>query len=104
MAEAIQRVVARQGGKPPRIAAFPWWLLSLASPFVVTFREMREMRYLWRQPVRMDNTRLVATLGHEPHTPLDDAVETSLRGLGCIPHGTQPSLTIPSSSLARTSP
>ena len=101
MAEAIQRVVARQGGKPPRIAAFPWWLLNLASPFVTTFREMREMRYLWRQPVRMDNRRLVATLGHEPHTPLDDAVEAALRGLGCLP---QPSLTIPPSSFAGTSP
>lgn len=103
MAEAIQRVVARQGGKPPRIAAFPWWLLILASPFVTTFKEMREMRYLWRQPVRMDNRRLLATLGHEPHTPLDEAVEASLRGLGCLP-AAGASRNIPSSSFARTSP
>jgi len=103
MAEAIQRVVARHAGKPPRIAAFPWWLLNLASPFVVTFREMREMRYLWRQPVRMDNARLVAALGHEPHTPLDEAVEASLRGLGCLPP-TEAGRNIPSSSFARTSP
>lgn len=85
MAEAIQRVVARRTGKTPRIGALPWWLLDLASPFVTTFREMREMRYLWRQPVRMDNARLVATLGREPHTPLDDAVEAALQGLGCLP-------------------
>lgn len=85
LAEAIQRVVVAQGGKPPRISAFPWWLLTLASPFVTTFKEMREMRYLWRQPVRMDNSRLVAALGREPHTPLDEAVEASLRGLGCLP-------------------
>ncbi|MBV8034181.1 SDR family oxidoreductase [Roseateles sp.] len=85
MAEAIQRVVARHGGRPPRITAFPWWLLNLASPFVATLREMREMRYLWQQPVRMDNARLVATLGSEPHTPLDEAVEAALRGLGCLP-------------------
>jgi len=43
------------------------------------------MRYLWRQPVRMDNSRLRAVLGEEPHTPLDDAVAQSLRGLGCLP-------------------
>jgi nucleoside-diphosphate-sugar epimerase len=77
MAESIQRVVGRHG-KAPRITAFPWWFLSLASPFVTTFREMREMRYLWRTPVRMDNARLTAVLGREPHTPLDEAVETTL--------------------------
>jgi len=85
MAEAVQRVVTLHSGNTPRITAFPWWLLNLASPFVTTFKEMREMRYLWRRPVRMGNDRLVAELGHEPHTPLDLAVEASLRGLGCLP-------------------
>jgi len=84
MAEAIQRVAARHG-RAPRISPLPWWLLKLASPFVATFKEMQEMRYLWQQPVRMDNAKLVATLGHEPHTPLDDAIEASLQGLGCLP-------------------
>ncbi|HVN46743.1 MAG TPA: SDR family oxidoreductase [Steroidobacteraceae bacterium] len=84
MAEAIQRVVSRRTGRKPRIAAFPWWLLTLASPFAATFREMREMRYLWRESVRMDNARLIATLGQEPHTPLDEAVEATLVGLGCF--------------------
>ena len=44
------------------------------------------MRYLWRQPIRVDNTRLVQVLGHEPHTLLDDAVEATLKpALGVIP-------------------
>jgi nucleoside-diphosphate-sugar epimerase len=84
MAEAIQRVVTRRTDRKPRITAFPWWLLTLASPFVATFREMREMRYLWREPVRMDNARLLAALGREPHTPLDEAIEATLVGLGCL--------------------
>ena len=84
MSAAIQRVVTRRTGREPRIAAFPWWLVSLASPFVTTFREMLEMRYVWREPVRLDNARLIAELGQEPHTPLDEAVEASLRGLGCV--------------------
>lgn len=42
------------------------------------------MRYLWREPIRMTNTHLVDTLGHEPHTPLDEAIEATLRGLRCI--------------------
>ena len=48
------------------------------------FRELREMRYLWREPVRMDNARLLAALGREPHTPLDEALEATLVGLGCF--------------------
>ncbi|WP_458232246.1 NAD-dependent epimerase/dehydratase family protein [Roseateles sp. P5_E8] len=91
MAEAIQRVAARHG-RAPRIAALPWWLLKLASPFVATFKEMQEMRYLWQQPVRMDNAKLLATLGHEPHTPLDDAIEASLQGQGCLPPAAAPRL------------
>ncbi|MCW7540412.1 NAD(P)H-binding protein [Aquabacterium sp. A7-Y] len=84
MAEAIRRAVARRGGKPPKTRAFPWWLVMLASPFVATLRELLEMRYLWRRSVRMSNDRLLATLGHEPHTPLDVAVEATLEGLGCF--------------------
>lgn len=85
MVKAIQRVVARRTGRTPRIAGFPWWLLRVAGPFVTTLREMSEMRYLWQQPVQLDNTRLVATLGREPFTPLDEAVEAALEGLGCLP-------------------
>ncbi len=84
MTAAIQRVVDRLTGFEPRVTAFPWWLLTLASPFMATFRELREMRYLWRTPVRMDNARLIAVLGHEPHTPLDEAIEATLVGLGCL--------------------
>ncbi|MFN3859969.1 MAG: hypothetical protein ACK4R2_00700 [Roseateles sp.] len=40
------------------------------------------MRQLGQQPVRMDNTGLQATLGHEPPTPLDEA---TLRVLACLP-------------------
>jgi len=84
MATAIQRVVARSTGRTPRISGTPWWLLRIAAPFVTTLRELQEMRYLWEQPVRMVNSRLVQLLGHEPHTPLDQAVEASLVGMGCL--------------------
>jgi nucleoside-diphosphate-sugar epimerase len=84
MSESIQRVASHRTGRMPRISAFPWWLLSLTSPFVPTFREMREMRYLWRTAIRMDNSRLIAVLGKEPHTPLDEAVKATLIGLGSL--------------------
>ncbi|HEY0207919.1 NAD-dependent epimerase/dehydratase family protein [Acerihabitans sp.] len=83
MAQAIRRVVVRHGGQPV-LRAFPWWLTSLLAPLAPTLRELREMRYLWRQPVRLDNRRLMAMLGSEPHTPLEQAVETTLMGLGCL--------------------
>ena len=82
---AIQKVVERRTGATPKLRAFPWWIVRLAAPFVVTLRELLEMRYLWRAPIRMDNARLVAVLGREPHTPLDQAVEAALESLGCLP-------------------
>jgi len=87
MSLAIQRVVSRRTGQQPAVRAFPWWLLKLAAPFVTTFREMQEMRYLWQTEVRMDNRRLVQVLSSEPHTPLDEAVEATLAGIGCLPNG-----------------
>jgi nucleoside-diphosphate-sugar epimerase len=84
MAEAIRSVAERHGLRP-KIAAFPWWLVRLAAPFVTTLRELQEMRYLWRQPVRMDGTKLRQVLGAEAHTPLAAAIEATLRGLRCLP-------------------
>jgi nucleoside-diphosphate-sugar epimerase len=81
MIEAIRRAAGRSDLK---LRPFPWRLLALASPFVPLFRELREMRHLWRIPVRMDNSRLLGVLGTEPHTPLDEAVRVTLRDLGCL--------------------
>jgi hypothetical protein len=86
MSQAIQRVVARYGGRAV-VKSFPWWLVKLAAPFNATLREMVEMHYLWRLPVRLRNDKLVAFLGAEPHTPLDRAVHLTLQGLGCLPAG-----------------
>jgi nucleoside-diphosphate-sugar epimerase len=66
------------------IRRFPWPVLYFAAPFITLFREMLEMRYLWREPLRLDNAKLVAFLGEEPHTPLDQAVRATLMSLGCL--------------------
>lgn len=83
MAAAIQRFAQRAGGKA-KVTSFPWWLISAMAPFNTTLYEMLEMRYLWEQPIQMDNAKLIAFLGHEPHTPFMEAVHTTLVGLGCI--------------------
>ena len=84
MTGAIRQVAARHGIEA-RVAGFPWWLVRLAAPFHETMREMLEMRYLWQEPVRMENAKLVALLGAEPHTPLEVAIDRTLAGLGCLP-------------------
>jgi nucleoside-diphosphate-sugar epimerase len=48
-------------------------------------REIWRMRYLWREPLRLDNTKLVALIGPEPHTPIDQALRATLEDLGCMP-------------------
>ncbi|WP_175855372.1 NAD-dependent epimerase/dehydratase family protein [Burkholderia anthina] len=83
MAQAVRRVAQRHGMRPT-VRRFPWWLVWVAAPFVTTMREMLEMRYLWREPLRMDNARVTAALGREPVTPLETAVEEALAGLGCL--------------------
>ncbi len=78
---ALERVVGR---KLP-VSRLPWFAIRGLAPFNETFREMLEMRYLWETPVLLDNARLVARLGAEPHTPIEDALRAALRGLGCLP-------------------
>jgi nucleoside-diphosphate-sugar epimerase len=82
--ESVKRVV----GQPDLpVRGMPWWLMRLAGPVAPFLRELLEMRYLWYEPVRLDNSRLVALLGAEPHTPLDEAVRTTLEAFGCLAPG-----------------
>ena len=76
--------IRRAAGREVKVKAFPWPLVALLSPAVVLFREMLEMRYLWREPLELDNAKLLAVLGREPHTPLDEAVKTTLVQLKCL--------------------
>jgi nucleoside-diphosphate-sugar epimerase len=81
VAETIRRVVDNPHLPIKRL---PWWAVYAAAPFVTTFREMIEMRYLWRLPIRLDNAKLVKFLGAEPHTSADEAIRNTLIGLGCL--------------------
>jgi nucleoside-diphosphate-sugar epimerase len=81
LAACIRRVTAEP--KLP-IRPFPYPLIYALAPFVETFRELLEMRYLQRKPIGLDNARLVAFLGGEPHTPLDSAVRATLDDMGCL--------------------
>jgi len=74
----VESVRSGLGDLGRRQVSFPWFWMRFASPFVPFIRELFETRYLWDQPVRMDDSRLRAFLGKLPHTPLDVAVKHSL--------------------------
>lgn len=76
--------IEKAAGRTLKVRSFPWWALPFMAPFVTFFRELKEMRYLWSEPLKMDNTRLVATLGAEPRTPLDVAVRRTLEDMGSL--------------------
>jgi nucleoside-diphosphate-sugar epimerase len=76
MAEAAQRAIGRPDVP---LKPFPWITLWLGAPFVPFLREALEMTWLWKKSLTLDNARLRALIGDEPHTPLDEAVRASLR-------------------------
>jgi nucleoside-diphosphate-sugar epimerase len=78
--------IARAAGKPGlRVWSFPWTVVVALQPFVRLFREMAEMRYLWRESISLDGNKLQTFLGNDlPATPLDTAVHNTLAGLGCL--------------------
>jgi nucleoside-diphosphate-sugar epimerase len=70
--------VRRASGRRLMALPFPWSLMGVIGLGNETVRELMEMRYLWRKPIGLSNSRLVAFLGAEPHTPLDTALREAL--------------------------
>ncbi len=68
-----------------KVRRFPWLAIWALRPVWGLARGLREMRYLWREPLRLDNAKLVSLIGPEPHTPIDQALRATLDGLGCLP-------------------
>ena len=57
-------------------------VIAVSYPAVPTWDTSGPTFPMWREPVRMENARLIAALGQEPHTPLDEADDATLNGLG----------------------
>ncbi|WP_234689086.1 NAD-dependent epimerase/dehydratase family protein [Allorhizobium ampelinum] len=82
---AMAKAIRQASGSPSvRFKRFAWWIVPLLSPIVPVFRELLEMRYLWRESIALDNRHLVQVLGEEPRTALDVAVTATLRSLKCL--------------------
>lgn len=84
-ADELAASIRRVTGQPNLpIRPFPWAMVYGLSPFVETFRELIEMRYLQQKPIGLDNAKLVAFLGAEPHTSLDAGIRATLDDMGCL--------------------
>jgi nucleoside-diphosphate-sugar epimerase len=98
--EEIARAIRRVAGVPRApILPFPALLLYLGAIASPTLREAIEMRYLWEKPLRLDNAKLLALIGPEPRTPLDEAVRASLEALGSLPPAAASDRRLPSARL-----
>ncbi|MCB9680650.1 MAG: NAD(P)H-binding protein [Alphaproteobacteria bacterium] len=84
MVTTVRDAVQAATGRRPWVLPFPWTLVRALGPVVPLCRELAEMRYLWQTPVRLDETALRRALGEVPHTPWEEAVTATLRGLGCL--------------------
>lgn len=71
-----------RGDEMLRYQRLPWALIRLGGWLRPTWASLAEMRYLWEVPHRLDNARLTALLGAEPHTPLEQAATGALAELG----------------------
>lgn len=83
---ALAEALRQAAGRPDLpLRRFPWWMATLAAPFVETMREVRKMRYLWNEEIVLDDARLRAFLGEPPSTPPVAALRTTLQGMGLVP-------------------
>jgi len=65
-----------------KLRHMPWWTLRLAAPFYPMANSLLEMRYLCERPQRIEDGPLGELIGPLPSTPLLDAMEATINGLG----------------------
>jgi nucleoside-diphosphate-sugar epimerase len=86
--QVLATVAAEQGwaagAQSVRVGRLPWPLLRLAGLVVPHLAALADVRYLWSTPHRLDNTRLRALIGEEPHTPFEQSVRCALNDLGLL--------------------
>jgi nucleoside-diphosphate-sugar epimerase len=83
--DALVEALSEAAERKLAVHRLPWIAIKAMAPFNETMREMLEMRYLWEQPVLLDNGKLVARLGEEPHTPVIEALQAALAGMNALP-------------------
>lgn len=75
----LKMIAARASRPELKIQRVPWTLLRLAGLFDPVARELREMRYLFDETVIIDDPRRKALLPDFRWTPIEQAVDDTLR-------------------------
>ena len=73
-----------EAGEELQPASLPWRAIQIGGLVVPLWRELAEMRYLWRTPHTLVGDRLAGLIGPESHTALSVAVRQSLQSLGLL--------------------
>lgn len=86
---ALQPLAREQGwlreGEALRVGGMPWLPIRALGLVMPTLGALAALRYLWNRPHRLDNHRLRALIGSEPHTPWPLALQRTLQGLDLLP-------------------
>ena len=85
--EDLRLTVQDTMGRPVRLSPFPWWVMTLASPFWELARELSEMRYLWTTAHTLSGTKLARLL---PEFRPTDLRNVMLAGLPVEVYPNQP--------------
>lgn len=86
---ALNAIARVQGWVKPEASVkssrLPWAIIRIGALLNPTWAALLEMKYLWDTPHALNNGKLVALLGAEPHTPFADAARQALADLGFLP-------------------
>lgn len=74
----LQRCVQAQTTRPVKITPFPWWFMTLVSPFWELARELREMRYLYAMPHQIGSEKFNRLLPDFHPTDLEEVMRSGL--------------------------
>ncbi len=74
----LHRYLSNKTQRQLKISQFPWWLMSLLSPFWELAREMREMRYLYAMNHQISSQKFDRLLPGFELTDLEQVMQAGL--------------------------
>jgi nucleoside-diphosphate-sugar epimerase len=85
-ADALTGIAREQGWLPAggrlRTSSLSWLMMRALGLFMPQLAALCEMRYQWRTPHALVNSRMASLTGSESHTPFPEALRTALADLG----------------------
>lgn len=94
-----------QAGGQLHTRSLSWTLMRALGLVLPQIAALCEMRYQWRTPHALVNTRMAALTGAEPHTPFPEALRAAMAGLGLLTSRKEPAteeLTVAGQALERS--